>query len=68
MMNLLGLPLDQALEILRREGLANPRIVYTASRRDDGSGTPRVVRISDDGTILCARFPDHAEQQNEDPQ
>ena len=60
MTDLLGLPLERALEILRAGGV-EPRIEWTENPRRAGEGTPRVVRVSMNGQRLtCARFPDSA--------
>ncbi len=60
---MLGLPLNMALEQYRREGLAEPRIEWTAPppRRDGVSapemGEGRVVALRQNGrTLVCARF------------
>ena len=55
---LLGLPLDEALAFLRAHGV-EPEVAFTENPRHPSEGTPRVVRVSDDGCRLtCARFPD----------
>ena len=58
MMNLEGLPLEIALERLRRAGI-EPEIIRTAGFREAADGTERVIRIQEDGRRLTvARFPD----------
>ncbi|MBO4298664.1 MAG: hypothetical protein J5602_03215 [Clostridia bacterium] len=55
---LLGLPLDEALAFLRARGV-EPEVAFTENPRHPSEGTPRVVRVADDGRRLtCARFPD----------
>ena len=60
MTELLGLPLDLALEICLARGLAAPDIVQTrAPRRAVSEGTLRVVRVDAQGArLFVARFPD----------
>ena len=61
---LLGLPLDDALSLLRARGV-EPEGAYTENPRHPSAGTPRVVRVSDDGRrILCARFPDRVNEDD----
>ena len=58
--DLMGLTLEHALEMLRREGIS-PEITQTDApkRRDVSGGVLRVVYASDDGTQLTvARFLD----------
>ena len=58
MMNLLGLPLEEALRRLEEKGIS-PEILHTAGRREAAEGTQRVIRVSEDGRRLTvARFPD----------
>ena len=58
MMNILGLPLEEALRRLREKGV-EPEIIHTAGRREAAEGAQRVIRISEDGRRLTvARFPD----------
>ena len=60
MISLLGLPLDEALARLRARGI-EPEVAFTENPRHPSEGTPRVVRISEDGRrVICARFPDQA--------
>jgi len=54
---LLGLTLDDALERLKREGIAQPAIEWTAAPRGAYElGTPRVVRVCGE-RLTVARFP-----------
>ena len=65
MMNVLGLPLAEAMALLSREGLC-PLVERTAGRREAAEGTERVVRISGDGRRLTvARFPDGIREEEE---
>ena len=58
MMNVLGLPLEEALRRLAKQGV-EPETVYTAGFRKKAEGTQRVIRITEDGRRLTvARFPD----------
>ena len=63
MTELLGLTLDQALEVCAREGIA-PDVTYTAAlRRPVEKGQYRVVRVKDAGRYLvCARVPELTEE------
>ncbi|MBR0465129.1 MAG: hypothetical protein IJJ23_12250 [Clostridia bacterium] len=55
---LCGLTVESALEILSRAGV-RPEIVLTESPRHPSSGTARVLRVSEDGSVLTAAlFPD----------
>ena len=57
-MNVLGLPLEEALRRLAKQGV-EPEIVYTAGFREKAEGTQRVIRITEDGRRLTvALFPD----------
>ncbi len=60
MTDLLGEPLDDALEQLAARGLMDVRVTETVPPRGGhDQGTLRVVRITDDGReLLAARFPD----------
>ena len=58
--DLMGLPLERALDMLKREGVS-PEIVQTDApkRRGETGGLLRVVYASDDGRRLtAARFFD----------
>ena len=58
MINILGLPLEEALHRLKEQG-TEPEIVHTAGFREAAEGALRVIRISEDGRRLTvARFPD----------
>ena len=58
MMNLRGLPLENAVSVLREKGI-EPEIIRTAGFREAADGTERVIRIQEDGRRLTvARFPD----------
>jgi len=58
MMNLRGLPLENAVSVLRERGI-EPEIIRTAGFREAADGTERVIRIQEDGRRLTvARFPD----------
>lgn len=58
---LLGLPLNEALNILHRAG-ETPRVLFTAPLRRDGQPfdtkgrTPFVVSVRGDHTIIAAYF------------
>ena len=71
MMELLGLPLDKALEALTQSGVTDVKIErYSAPRDNNTRGTLRVVRIRDGGRVLTVcLFPDDvhaaAEEENE---
>ena len=55
---LMGLPLDEALLRLRKEGI-EPEIIRIAGWREAAEGRERVVRVSEDRSKLTvARFPD----------
>ena len=57
MINVLGLPLEEALEKLSAAGVGNILTErYAAPRAKDARGTLRVVRQNEDGTFLtvCA--------------
>ena len=64
MMNLEGLPLADALERLRKQGI-EPEIIRTAGFREAADGTERVIRIQEDGRRLTvARFPDMVKMED----
>ena len=66
MMNLRGLPLQRALELLREKGI-EPEIIRTAGFREAAGGTERVIRIQEDGRRLTvARFPDMVKMDQQD--
>ncbi|HIT00128.1 MAG TPA: hypothetical protein IAA59_07810 [Candidatus Faecaligallichristensenella faecipullorum] len=66
MTNLLGLPLDQALEALRALGVQSPQVETTECfRRAASQGELRVVRVQDNGRritvagfIVCPQPPE----------
>ena len=65
MTDLLGLPLETALERLKSEGIS-PRVVVSGNPRREGSGRPRVVRVSPDGSELAVcLFPDSVVTEDE---
>jgi hypothetical protein len=53
---LLGLPLAEALDRLRAQGIEPTVLVSRAPRRVEGQGAPRVVRVQQEGRVLtvCA--------------
>ena len=58
MINVLGLPLETAVRLLREAGV-EPEIIGTRGFREAAEGTQRVIRVSEDGRRLTvARFPD----------
>ena len=58
MTELLGLPLERALQLIEAKGLPRPQVVYTASPKSAReAGTLRVVAASD-GCLTAARFLD----------
>ncbi|MBQ8537085.1 MAG: hypothetical protein IJ461_06770 [Clostridia bacterium] len=58
MTELLGLPLDRALQILDQRGLPRPQVVITASPKSAReAGTLRVVAVNS-GCLTAARFLD----------
>ena len=64
MIDLLGLPLEMALDVLRAMG-DNPRIMITSSPRESAGGTLRVVRYSANPCeLVAARFPDRARTED----
>ena len=66
MMNLLGMPLERAERCLREAGV-EPEIIHTTSGRGDGSGTPRVIRVQQGGSVLTvACFADQANAHTEE--
>ena len=55
--SLLGLPLDEALALLAKEGVV-PEVLYTSGRRVADGGMARIVRVEEGGRRLtCALFP-----------
>lgn len=65
MMNLLGLPLEEALRRLREAGI-EPRVLYTAAPGGQAEGACRVVRVREEGRELtAARFADQAGSREE---
>ena len=65
MMNLEGRTLNDALSILREQGI-EPEIIRTAGFREAADGTERVIRIQEDGRRLTvARFPDMVKMPEE---
>ena len=65
MMNLRGLPLENAVSVLRERGI-EPEIIRTAGFREAADGTERVIRIQEDGRRLTvARFPDQVKMEAE---
>ena len=66
MMSLLGRPLDEALAYLKEAGVDNVRVQETKSPRNAPEGTPRVVRVSEEGrALVIARFPDQISDEGE---
>ena len=68
MTDILGLPLEKALDVLKQEGAGDITIIrYAAPRAKDTRGTLRVVRAEKDNTVLtvCA-FKDHIDMENTD--
>lgn len=65
----LGMPLQMALDMYRALGQDAPEIIETrAPRGECAQGTPRVVRVSEDGRRLTtARFPDRANAEEDEP-
>ena len=58
MTEILGLPLDRALQILAAKGLPSPQVVVTASPKSAReAGTLRVVAVSG-GCVTVSRFLD----------
>ncbi len=65
MMNLRGLPLENAVSVLREKGI-EPEIIRTAGFREAADGTERVIRIQEDGRRLTvARFPDMVKEKEQ---
>ena len=63
MTSLLGLPLQEALRVLRARGV-EPAVDFTENPRHLSQGTARVVRVTDDGhRLTCARFPDQVKSE-----
>ena len=62
MTELLGLTLEQALEVCAQQGIV-PDVTYTAAlRRPVENGQYRVVRVQDGGKrLVCARVPELTE-------
>jgi len=60
MTELLGLPLDTALDLLKQKGISDVRVeIYTAPRDENTRGTLRIVRVRDGGRYLTVcRFSD----------
>lgn len=55
MTNLLGLPLDQALDRLRALGIQSPQVETTECfRRQASQGELRVVRVEENGRRITA--------------
>lgn len=56
---LAGLPLDMALDLLKKDGI-HPEIIFSeppAGHKDMAGRTPRVVRFKDN-RLLCSHFRD----------
>ena len=68
MTSLLGLPLDQALDALKKSGVTDVKIErYFAPRGEHTRGTLRVVRVRDAGrTLTVCAFRDEATPLAED--
>ena len=66
MTELLGLTLDQALEVCAQQGI-EPTVQYTqALRHPVQNGQYRVVRVQDGGKCLtCARVPELTEDMDQ---
>ena len=63
--SLLGLKLEDALSALHAAGCEGTQITEIhAPRGNSPRGTLRVVSVRDDGrALICARFPDNAEEE-----
>lgn len=65
MMSMLGLPLEEALGLLREKGIDNVSVTRTQGRKPS-CGTERIVRISEDGrAIVTACFPDQIKNEGD---
>ncbi len=65
MTELLGLPLERALAVLRARGV-EPTVEWTQNPRRPVEGTPRVVRVLEGGRRLtCACFPDGTRSEDD---
>lgn len=63
--DVLGLPLETALSLLKARGIAFTQVVWTGVPKNPGpEGTARVVAVRQEGRVLvAARFPNEVARE-----